>query len=229
VGHIFAREETLNTFIVSIQTPMANLEEKHRILETARERFFRDGITKVTLDEIADQLGMSKKTLYKFFPSKEELLKSVVHFMMGFIERRLGAIVSSDKPVEQKMTEVLALVGGFASRIGVQFQRDMQRFAPTLWGEIENFRREHLFTKLEKLFLQAKQEGILRSDLNQELFMLVFFHAMHGIMNPQTLSQHAFSPDMAFKEIFRILLEGAFTDEARARLHLFEPSFRQQL
>lgn len=206
---------------------MADLEEKQRILETARERFFRDGITKVTVDEIADELGISKKTLYKFFPSKEELLRSVVHFMMGFMERRLEGIVSSALPFEQKMTQVLALVGGFASRIGVQFQRDLQRFTPALWKEMETFRREHLFTKLETMFAQARQEGVFRSDLHQELFLLVFFHSMHGIMNPQTLAQHAFSPEIAFKEIFRILLEGALTDEARSRMHLFESSFTQ--
>lgn len=208
---------------------MADLEEKERIIETAREKFFRDGITKVTVDEIAEDLGISKKTIYKFFPSKDELLKSVVHFMMGFMERRVEAIVSSDKPFEQKMTEFLALVGGFASRIGVQFQRDMQRFAPNLWKEIETFRRDRLFIKLEKMFIQAKQEGIFRSDLDHQLFMLVFIHSMHGIMNPQTLSQQAFSPEIAFKGIFKILFEGVLTDEARAKYHFFEPTYSQHL
>jgi AcrR family transcriptional regulator len=208
---------------------MADIQEKDRIIEAAHDKFLRNGITKVTVDEIADDLGMSKKTVYKFFPSKDELLKSVVHFMMGFMERRVEAIVSSDKPFEQKMTEFLALVGGFASRISAQFQRDIQRYAPNLWKEIETFRRERLFVKLETMFVQAKREGVFRSDLDQQLFMLVFIHSVHGIMNPQTLSQHAFSPEMAFKGIFKILFEGVLTEEARTKYRFFEPPYHHNI
>lgn len=50
---------------------------RKRILETAKEFFLEFGYKKVTMDEIADSLGMSKKTLYQYFPSKYELLSAV--------------------------------------------------------------------------------------------------------------------------------------------------------
>ena len=49
-----------------------------RILDFARERFFRYGYSSVTIDEIAAELRMSKATFYRFFKSKEELLESAV-------------------------------------------------------------------------------------------------------------------------------------------------------
>lgn len=204
---------------------MPEQEEKERILATARERFFTHGFSKVTVDEIASDLGMSKKTIYKFFPSKEDLIKAIVHAMMHSMERNVEAIVNSDKPFPQKLTEFLALLGKQISKVSKEFQRDMQRYAPGFWKEVETFRRERIFTKLDKMFVQAKQEGFFREDLNTEIFMSVFTHAVEGIMNPMTLSQSSFSPDTAFKNIFRILFEGALTNDARKQVHLFEPSF----
>jgi len=204
------------------------VEEKDRIVESASEKFLSQGISKVTLNEIAADLRMSKKTVYKFFPSKDELLRSIVHMMMGRMERQIDAIVSSSKPFPEKMTELMAFAGKFVGRLSTQFIRDMERFAPALWKEVETFRRERIFSRLEKMFVQAKQEGFFRSDLDHTLFMLIFLHAMQGIMNPTTLSQHSFSAQQAFKGIFKILFEGALTDNARKEFHFFEPLFREQ-
>ncbi|MBI4429743.1 MAG: TetR/AcrR family transcriptional regulator [Ignavibacteriales bacterium] len=204
------------------------LEEKDRIVESASEKFLSQGISKVTLDEIASDLRMSKKTMYKFFPSKDELLRSIVHLMMGRMERQIEAIVSSNKPFPEKMTELMAFAGKFIGRLSTQFVHDMERFAPALWKEVETFRRERIFSRLEKMFVQAKHEGFFRSDLDHTLFMLMFLHSMQGIMNPHTLSQHSFSAQQAFKGIFKILFEGALTDTARKEFHFFDSLFSEQ-
>ena len=52
------------------------MEEKNKIIERTEDKFFRDGFYKTTMDEIATDLSMSKKTIYKFFPSKEAEYKS---------------------------------------------------------------------------------------------------------------------------------------------------------
>lgn len=207
---------------------MAVIQERDRIVDSAAEKFLSQGVSKVTLDEIASDLRISKKTVYKFFPSKDELLKSMVHVMMGRLEKQVNAIVSSNKPFPEKMTEFMAFVGKFVGRLSSQFVRDMQRFSPSLWKEVETFRREHIFSKLDAMFAQAKQEGFFRSDVDAELFKLVFLHSMQGIMNPQTLSEHSFSAQQAFRSVFVILFEGALTDQSRKDFHFFDSLFSQQ-
>ncbi len=208
---------------------MSEQEEKERILETAREKFFTHGFSKVTVDEIASDLGMSKKTIYKFFPSKEDIMRAVVHFLMKRIEREVESIVSSDRPFAQKMTQLLAFIGRIWGRAGRQLPIDIKKYAPELWKEIETFRREQLLTKIQKMFQQAKAERVFRDDLNTELFMLMFLHAVEGILNPYTLSEHSFSAEEAFRSIFRILFEGALTDEARKTIQFFEPTYSHNL
>jgi AcrR family transcriptional regulator len=196
---------------------MSENNDEIRIIEAATDRFMDAGLYKVTMDEIASDLRMSKKTVYKFFPSKEDLLKAIVHTMLRRVESEVQSITSSEIPFEDKFISILTLVGKILRRLSRPFMTDLQRFAPGLWKEIETFRREKVFSKIQQIFRQAKKEGVFREDLDPDLFFLVLTTAMQGIMNPQVLSQQPFSAEEAFKGIFRILYEGALTEEARIR------------
>ena len=209
---------------------MADKLEKERIIEVAREKFFAQGFSKVTVDEVASELGMSKKTIYKFFPSKEDLLRAVAQMMMKRVEREVGRIVATDKPFGQKMTELLAFIGSFLGRLGrPQLLLEMKKYAPELWKEIDAFRHEQILTKVQTMFRQAKEEGVLRSDVNTEVLMLMFLKSVEGIVTPDTLSMHSFSAAEAFQSIFKILFEGALTEDARHNIHLFEPPYAPTL
>ncbi len=203
---------------------MAELEDKQRIVEVSSKRFMENGISKVTLDEIASELGMSKKTMYKFFPSKEDLLKTIVHTMMSGLRVRVEAIVNSNKPFVEKAPELLTLIGHQISIMSKQFLFDLQRFTPELWKEIDEFRRQRILTNVRTIFVQAQEEGIFRKDLDIELFILVFTSSVQGIVNPQTLSQQSFSAAEALRGIFRIIFDGAMTEEARKNSRLFKQS-----
>jgi AcrR family transcriptional regulator len=206
---------------------MSNNEDKDRVLKIATEKFMESGITKVTLDEVATELRMSKKTVYKFFPSKDDLLHAVVRLLLAGVEREVTAIVNSEESFDEKMTRLLALIGRMVRRIGQQFQSDVQRVAPNLWKEIDTFRRERILVKVKQMFEQAKREKIFRSDLDVELFYLVFINTVQGVMNPKTLSENSFSAEDAFRGIIRIIYEGALTEEGRKKTKFFTVNLEQ--
>ena len=56
-----------------------SISEKDKILNYSKDRFFKDGFYKVTMDNIASGMRISKKTIYKYFTSKESLVESIVH------------------------------------------------------------------------------------------------------------------------------------------------------
>jgi len=203
---------------------MADIQEKERILNSIEDKFMSQGFAKVTMDEVAEDLGMSKKTIYKFFPSKEEIMLGIVRMNMRRIEKQVTTIVESDKPFESKFTEFLTLIARLTRKLGKQVQKDIQRHLPELDKEIETFRREKVLGKLRPMFLQAKEEGFLRKDLNDDIFMMVFVASIQNILTPSLLAQYSFSAEEAFRQIFRILFEGVLTDEARSKFHFFDYS-----
>ena len=203
---------------------MSDIEDKQRIVEVASRHFRQVGISKVTLDEIASELGMSKKTMYKFFSSKEELLSAVVHGMMNGLRAKVEEIVGSDRSFAEKLPEILGHLGRQICTTSKQFLIDLQRFTPALWREMDQFRRERILTNVRQLFIQAKEEGVFRKDLDIDLFILLFVNSVQGIVNPQVLSEHSFSMEEALRGIFKIIFEGAMTEEAKMHSQVFEKS-----
>ncbi len=201
---------------------MSDIEDKQRIVEVASKHFRQVGISKVTIDEIASELGMSKKTMYKFFPSKEDLLAAVVHDMMTGLRATIESIVASDSSFSEKLPAILGHLGRQIGMTSKQFLIDLQRFTPELWKEMDRFRRERILTNVRQLFLQAKDEGVFRKDLNIDLFLLLFINAVQGIVNPQVLSEQSFSMNEALDGIFKVIFEGAMTEEARKSWKLFD-------
>lgn len=200
----------------------AEEQPKERILSHVEQRFLRDGFNKVTLDEISGELGISKKTMYKFFPSKEELVKTMMRTVMKRMEKRVAEICESEQPALRKLAELMLFVGKFAGNISRAYQSDIQRFLPSLWKEIDAFRNEKIFSRVGMMIRETKNEGKFRSDVSDEVVVMMFIGSVQSIVNPEVLSRHSFSPKEAMYTIFHVIFEGSLTDEARKEFLNYE-------
>ena len=198
------------------------LELRDVILEHARNVFLARGFSKVTVDEIASQLGISKKTLYKSYPSKEELLRASLHSMMRSAGWELERIVSSDKPLVEKLATAMMTMGSYISRLRKESIIDLQRFAPTIWRELDKFRQEHIVSRLVAMVAQARVENLLRPEVHEEVVIQMLIHSIQGIVNPEVLITHSFSAEQATRSIITVIFQGALTDSARKELRPFE-------
>jgi AcrR family transcriptional regulator len=201
-----------------------DLELRERILEHSRDEFLTRGFSKVTLDEIASDLGISKKTLYKFYPSKEELLRSSLHSMMRSAGWELERIASSDKPLVEKLATALMTMGRYVSKLRSETIADFHRFVPSLWREIEQYRQEQLISRLVRMLTQARDERVFRPEVDEQVLIYMLTSSIRAVINPAVLSKHSFSAEQAARSIFRVLFEGALTDEARKEFHVLENS-----
>ncbi len=205
------------SFPAGALTEPGDADVRQRILSAAEERFRAQGYQRMCMDDLATDLGMSKKTIYKHFPRKDLLMLAIARQAMGTIERQVGEIASSDRPFIEKITTILPLIGRQYVRLTKTLRTDLTRYAPAIWKEIETFRRLQATTKVYPMLKSARAEGVLRPDVSPELFFLTFLTAVEGILNPYTLANEPYSADEAFAGIFRILFQGALTEEASAQ------------
>ena len=82
------------------------MNEQNKIVELTEEKFFRDGFYKTTMDEVASELKMSKKTIYKFFPSKDELVMAIAKHFMERMKKKILPALNSDKNAIEKLAEL---------------------------------------------------------------------------------------------------------------------------
>jgi TetR/AcrR family transcriptional regulator, cholesterol catabolism regulator len=187
---------------------------KERIIEHARARFVAEGFARVSVDEITSELGMSKKTFYKFFDKKEDLVVLLVERMLGAINIRMAEVTSKDIPFPAKLGALVRLLGTVLKTMSKSMVRDLQAYVPDSWNQIQTFRREKIFTLWSDLVAEGKRTGYVRPEINQRVFLLALTSAVEGIVNPTVLTNESFSADEALETIVTVFMMGILTENA---------------
>jgi AcrR family transcriptional regulator len=188
---------------------------RQRIIEAGRDRFFAMGFSKVTMDELVGELGISKKTMYKYFPSKDELVDAITDWQMIHVASRVKEIMDSPVGFVERIHHLWLFIGEMFSRVSQQYRDDIRRFRPDLWKRIEDFRREHLIENAAKFVDEGRSLGIFRQDVNKDILVLTYVSAVQAVLNPEVLAQHSFSAQEAFEAILHVMFDGILTDEGR--------------
>ncbi len=208
------------------ETTVSDLEIKNRILEAARENFFANGFSKVTMEEFAQSMGMSKKTIYKFFESKDEIVKAITHEKLKKVHDTCEGIrVDNTKEFIDRIKATTTYITREMQQMKPQFYLDVQRTMPELWKEVDTFRHEKVMSDFGKMVKQGVELGIFRSDVNADVFVLMYATAMQNIINPEVLSQLPINISQAYTAAVNVFFEGMFTAEGREKYknNLHEP------
>jgi AcrR family transcriptional regulator len=191
-------------------------EIKEKILHKASEMFLQFGFSRVTMEEIAVELGMSKKTLYRFFPGKEQLLREMIIGMKCKFEDYVQALWGNNEmSFIEKLKNLMNYICNQPSVFRGPLSMDLQKNFPMLWEEINESRKTHSLHKFNLLLSEGIEKGVFRKDLDQQIVVLLFMNAIQGILNPEVLSQLPYTANQVFESIIKILLEGIFTEEGR--------------
>src|SRR5262245_8397125 len=138
---------------------------RQRIIGAAREHFFAHGFHGVTMDDLARELGMSKKTIYAHFPSKTALLEAMLLEKFRCVEEEFQAITSEcSGDFATGLHRLLACLQRHTDEIRPPFVRDIQREAPELFKVVQARRREIIQRSFSKLLGAGRREGLIRKD-----------------------------------------------------------------
>ena len=195
-------------------------ETRSNILDKARKLFLARGFSKVTTDDIARSIGVSKKTLYKHFDSKEELLEASLFQMLGDTGLRIEKTVNDESTLfPEKLISVRKIVLETVTSLKPEFLRDVRRNARSLWQKIEVFRREKLSANISTLIKTGKSRGYIRNDFNEGIFLVIFLNLVDGTINPDSLSESSYSAAELLRGIFELVFVGALTEKGRKVFH----------
>lgn len=195
------------------------MEKEHlireRILFAARKQFLLTGYKRVTMDEIAEELGMSKKTLYQFFPGKYELLDAVMTNEMTNAACGIDTIIhNTEYTVPEKVQMIMRFASDQFAKLNPIVLYDIQKFAPEIWERFENWRQEHIKKEFINLLNQGVESGIFRKDICV-LVTLAVYASSFSLINADFLMQSNLSPAEVYDSICKIIYEGIYTDEGR--------------
>jgi AcrR family transcriptional regulator len=189
---------------------------RKRIVETARAHFFSHGFRSVTMDDLAEELGISKKTLYGHFPGKIELLEAVLADKFAGIETKLNDIARAHPhDFSTTLHELLVNTQLELDEIKPPFVRDMRQKAPHVFKLIERRRAALIERFFGKLFVEGQRTGMVRKDVPVKLINEILLTIVQAIMNPVKMGELGMMPKEGFAGILKIVLEGALTGKGR--------------
>ena len=168
------------------------------------------------MDDLAQELGISKKTLYAHFPSKIELLEAVLADKFASVEAKLNAIRRAHPhDFSRALHELLANTQRELNEIKPPFVRDMRQKAPQVFKVIERRRAALIERFFGKLFIEGQRTGMVRKDVPARLIIEILLTIVQAIMNPPKMEELGMMPKEGFAGILKIVLEGALARKAR--------------
>lgn len=189
---------------------------RQRIISTARGHFLSHGFRNVTMDDLAAELGMSKKTFYAHFDSKLSLVEAVLDHKVSQVEADLERIMAQTAlPFRDALKQLLACLQQHTGEIHPSFIRDVRRDAIELFNIVEQRRSALIQRVFSKLFVDGRKSGMVRDDVPVKMIIEVLLAATSAIMNPAKLDDLKLTPRQGYSAILEIVLGGVLTNKGR--------------
>lgn len=183
--------------------------EPARIVAHAEPRFFAQGFHTITMDDLSRDLGMSKKTLYRHFPTKEALLDTVLDGFANRVSAVLGEIMEAETvPVSERLQQVLVRIAELLAPMQPVFLLSLQRYAPRQFQRLDQLRRRNLERHLLPMLRRAAAQGQVRADLEPTVAIELMLLVLHQALNPDLLHRLQCTPAQIVPQAIDLLFRG---------------------
>ncbi len=186
---------------------------RSRIIAHADRVFRERGFRKVTVEELCADLGMSKRTFYRHFADRDELVVAVV---AESVERHVPAILenlTSAGPVDQILRRHFdILIQNVVSNVPTQFMVDIQVLMPELWARIDQFRSGAVGI-ITELLQRGQQEGTIRPDLDPAVAGKMIQGILTHVAHPRFLAEQGLRFDQFITTFKHLLLHGVLVPQ----------------
>jgi TetR/AcrR family transcriptional regulator, cholesterol catabolism regulator len=196
-------------------------EIKDRILLVARDCFVSKGFRGIKTDFLAKEAGISKRTLYEYFPSKEKIFEEVVIFSLDEQKKRLDKIIdamlkSETTNVIKIFRDILELISNTRYAFTKEIFRDIKTFIPRMWETVVRFREEQVKANFSKILIVGKREGWFRPELNDDVLYLMHLFIFQNILEPEILSQLPMTVSDLMQTVYDVFFRGVLTEKGKS-------------
>ena len=174
-----------------------------RIVRLAREHLFAHGYSACTMDDLATELGMSKKTLYVHFASKDVLMRAVIDQLGQEIRADAEALLANRSlGFAEKLRGFAEGMAERMSRLQPRALRDLQRFAPELHQQVAEMRQRNIPYVFGRFIEEGQLAGRVRTDVDAGFAVEFYLQAMQGLFQSGALERLKLAPrDVAARAI----------------------------
>jgi len=203
-------------------TSLAEITEiEKRIVQQASDLFMRYGVRNVTMDDIVRELGISKKTLYQYFPDKAELVLRVSAEFFHLEESAFCAIEAQAENAIHELVLIMQWMGQMFSKMSPNLIFEIHRYYPTAWALFDTHRCEHSLIKIITNLKRGVEEGVFRADINIDLVARLRVGAFSQPHDAKLFPADKYSFLAVQQESFLLFVHSIVTPKGLALFHQY--------
>lgn len=177
------------------------MDLNNHILREAYKLFHQFGVKSITMDDISKHLSISKKTLYKHFANKEELVYQIANGQIS--NNECQCIETCEKAVNaiHELMLMMMTLRELFKGMNPSLLFDLQKYHPTAWGVMEKHQNEFVRKMIEQNLHRGISEGLYREDINVSILAKLRMEEIRLSFDPTVFIGHT------LEEVQVVLLE----------------------
>jgi len=182
---------------------------KDDLLQCAIAKFTQFGSKHVTLDDLAKELGISKKTIYTFFKNKEDLVTSGVESLLNEYKGDINRLINSNS-TDPILSVILIYKRGFEylKYFKPSFLFGIEKYYPKANKLYQDFIEELSVDIILDLLIKAKKSGAIRNDVNVALVVKLYFYRVDYLLFKEGNLFKSYTETELFKHLVIYNLKG---------------------
>ncbi len=188
------------------------MEKEEEIIAKARDLFMTYGLRSITMNDLAKELGISKKTLYQFFKDKADLINKIVRAEFIRMMKRVEEIFKIEGNAIDKMMLINRHIVNMRKNTPKNVQFDLEKYYPEISKEIKTFSEQKMFEAIKNNHDKGKKEGLIREDLDTNVIAhLQVCRSNYIDKITEILTDYEF--EQILNEVFDYHIRGIATDK----------------
>lgn len=183
------------------------------LLDKTTQLFMRFGIKSMTMDDIARQLGVSKKTLYLYVSDKNDLVKKVIERIVNYEKEMANRFCENFPNAIDMLFELTKAVAQKFSQIHPSIHYDLEKYHPEAWSVMEKFRTEFIVGCIEDNIKLGIDQGLFRENVDPYVISKLYAAKMDMCTDPSLFPQDKYSFPQIYLELMRYHIRGVASEK----------------
>ena len=190
-------------------------EQQEKWLKRVEDLFLRLGIKSITMDDVTRELGISKKTLYTFVESKDDLVRKVLERHIGQEKAECEQMFKVAKNAIEEMYFVIETNSIQMSQMKANMIHDLQKYHHDAWEMMMEFQRGFLYKIVKSNLERGVSEGFYRDDFDIDIVTRLHIATSFQLFNETIFPQSAFKRHVIFNEYLLHYMHGILSEKGR--------------
>jgi AcrR family transcriptional regulator len=195
-----------------------SMDYKKYILSKSFDLFMRYGIKSVTMDDIAKELGMSKKTLYQYFDNKSDLIEQI--FQKHIEEEKLiiAQIRQQATDAIDEMLRIARFIVKMLQDISPTTVYDLKKYYCSTWDKMDTLHKKDIYANIKENLIRGIQQGVYRNDLNPDIIAKLYIAKTSLIIEEDIFPTRDYDMGELFQEFINYHIQGIASEKGRKML-----------